>query len=125
MTNDLLKSARELLEKNTKTAQKDGLNYRFTVPSLVAYPFQWFWDSCFHAIVWTHFDTKRAKNELRSLLAWQEPDGFIPHVIFWDRSKLHCSIFCWHYLDSKGILSFLPFTSKPKTTYHIQPPVLA
>ena len=50
------------------------------MPSPAAYPFQWFWDSCFHAIVWARFDPERAAEELRGLLAWQGPDGFIPHV---------------------------------------------
>ena len=48
----------------------------FAVPSPTTYPFQWFWDSCFHAIVRAHFDVERAKEELRSPLAWQRDDGF-------------------------------------------------
>lgn len=30
---------------------------------------------------------ERAEEELRSLLAWQHGDGFIPDVIFWDRRR--------------------------------------
>ena len=75
--------ARSLLEANTQTGELDGRLYRFSVPSLRAYPFQWFWDSCFHAIVWSRSDAERAADELRGLLAVQEPDGLIPHVIFW------------------------------------------
>ena len=53
------------------------------------YPFQWFWDSCFHAIVWSRFDPERAADELRGLLAVQERDGLIPHVVFWkERPRL-------------------------------------
>lgn len=122
---DLLQSAKELLEANTRTAEKDGRRYRFTVPSPIVYPFQWFWDSCFHAIVWTHFDIERAKDELRWLFAFQSPNGFIPHVIFWDKSRVRRLPFHWHYLESKGFWNFLPFAVKPQTTYHIQPPVLA
>ena len=48
--------ARALLEANTQTAELDGRLFRFTVPCVRDYPFQWFWDSCFHAIVWSRFD---------------------------------------------------------------------
>ncbi len=57
--------------------------YDYVCPSANTYPFQWFWDSCFHAIVLSHLDSGRAEAELRTLLINQQPDGFIPHVIHW------------------------------------------
>lgn len=62
MERDLLAAARRLLEDNTQRGQKDGRTFLFSVPSPQTYPFQWFWDSCFHAIVWSHFDLDRAKD---------------------------------------------------------------
>jgi hypothetical protein len=112
--------AAALLEANTRTGEKDGVPYRFTIPAPRAYPFQWFWDSCFHAIVWSRFDRERAADELRALLAWQADDGFIPHVVFWDQSRVRLKP-VWHYLESRGI----PFVRKPRTTAYVQPPVLA
>ena len=82
----LLDRAGALLRQNTRTASLDGRGFTFTVPSGGRYPFQWFWDSCFHAIVWARIDPARAADELRSLLAWQRDDGFVPHVIFWDQT---------------------------------------
>jgi hypothetical protein len=73
--------ARALLAANTQTAQLDGRSFRFTVPSLSVYPFQWLWDSCFHTVVWSRSDPERAADELRALLAWQDKRGFIPHVV--------------------------------------------
>jgi len=108
--------ARALLEANTRTGEKDGLTYRFSVPSVRSYPFQWFWDSCFHAVVWSRFDRERAADELRGLLAWQRDDGFIPHVVFWDRSQIRLGQ-VWHHLESRG--------RRPRTTEYVQPPVLA
>jgi glycogen debranching enzyme len=58
-------------------------DYDFVCPSMTTYPFQWFWDSCFHAIVLSHLDPVRAESELVSLLANQQPDGLVPHVTFW------------------------------------------
>ena len=120
---DVRARAVSLLEENTQTATLNGVRYRFSVPSIEAYPFQWFWDSCFHAIVWAGQDPERAADELRGLLAWQEPSGLIPHVVFWDRRRI--SPLMWHYLESRGPLHWLPLTGRPVTTAGIQPPVLA
>jgi glycogen debranching enzyme len=62
----------------------NGLAYAFTCPAPPRYRHQWYWDSCFHAIVWRHFDPARAREELRTLLR-AERDGFVPHTVFWDR----------------------------------------
>jgi hypothetical protein len=112
--------ARKLLEENTRTGRKDGREYRFSIPAAHAYPFQWFWDSCFHAIVWSRFDRERAADELRGLLAWQRPNGFIPHVVFWDHRALKVRA-VWHHLESRGI----PYMRRPIVTEYVQPPVLA
>lgn len=58
--------------------------YGYTCPATPRYRHQWYWDSCFHAIVWAYFDPARARRELRTLLNAGRPDGFIPHTAFWD-----------------------------------------
>jgi hypothetical protein len=120
MAAGLEERAAALLEANTRVARQNGTSYRITVPSPGAYPFQWFWDSCFHAIVWSRFDRARAADELRALLAWQEPNGFVPHVVFWDQSSIRLRS-VWHYLESRGI----PFVRKPLVSAYVQPPILA
>jgi hypothetical protein len=117
---DVSAGARALLERNTRTGTLDGRRFRFSVPAEHAYPFQWFWDSCFHAIVWSRFDRGRAADELRSLLVWQRPSGMIPHVVFWDRSAVTVWKF-WHHAESRGI----PFLRTPQTSECVQPPLLA
>jgi glycogen debranching enzyme len=64
----------------------DGTPYAYTAPSPPRYRHQWYWDSCFHAIVWRHFDRVRAREELRTLLRSGRLDGFIPHTVFWHDS---------------------------------------
>ena len=59
--------------------------YAFTCPATPRYRHQWYWDSCFHAIAWRHFDPARARAELRTLVRAGRLDGFIPHTAFWDR----------------------------------------
>jgi hypothetical protein len=61
----------------------DGTHYGFTCPAPPRYRHQWYWDSCFHAIVWRHFEPARAREELRTLTRGGRLDGFIPHTIFW------------------------------------------
>jgi hypothetical protein len=112
--------ARALLEANTRRGEKDGRIHRFSIPAAGSYPFQWFWDSCFHAIVWARFDRERAADELRSLLVWQRPSGFIPHVVFWNPDFVSVRK-VWHHLESRGI----PYLHMPRTTEYVQPPVLA
>ena len=86
------------------------------------YPFQWFWDSCFHAIAWSRFDAERAADELRGLLVMQEADGLIPHVVFWKGDLV--SRLQWHHLESRTT-GRVPFHRTPHTTAQMQPPVLA
>ncbi len=121
----LLERAHRLLERNSRTGVRDGVRYTFSVPSARQYPFQWFWDSCFHAIVWSRIDPERAKEELRGLLAWQEPSGFVPHVIFWDQRRVRRLPVRFHFLESREFGMLVPGGSKPRTSAHMQPPVLA
>lgn len=86
----ITEKAGELLALNRQQgrASWSGEEYDFVCPSHETYPFQWFWDSCFHAITLSHIDPLRAESEINGLLANQQDDGFIPHVIFWQR-ELH------------------------------------
>jgi hypothetical protein len=118
----LREAARALLQANTETIEREGRSWRYTVPSKRSYPHQWLWDSGFHAIVWSLFDPPRGCDELRSLFRWQQPDGFIPHVVFWHSERFYLRT--WQYLEATGLWSFLP-RRVPRTTALTQPPVLA
>jgi glycogen debranching enzyme len=86
---ELEEGARRILLTNLRRGVADwnGKEFSFVVPSLRGYPFQWFWDSCFHAIALTHLDKEQAKAELATLLCGALPNGFIPHIIFWEMEK--------------------------------------
>ncbi len=60
-----------------------GFDYYYVMPSPGRYEWQWFWDSCFHAIALSKLDLEMAKMELRTLTATQRRDGFIGHMNFW------------------------------------------
>ena len=54
-------------------ASATACRFAYTRPSPARYPWQWYWDSCFAAIVWRRFDPERARAELESLLAAAAP----------------------------------------------------
>ncbi len=106
--------AERVLRQNWLEGTRDGTPYRYSQPSPGRYPWQWYWDSCFAAIVWRRFEPARARAELESLLAAQRPNGFIGHTIFWDRPV------------SLVRLGFYNVTSRWSfQTETIQPPLLA
>src|SRR5437660_12585600 len=72
------------LRMNWLEGVRDGRRFAYTCPSPRHYPWQWYWDSCFTAVSWRHFDASRSRRELESLLAAQRDDGFIGHTIFWN-----------------------------------------
>ena len=86
---ELEDAARKILLGNLRRGVADwnGKEFNFVCPSLTGYPFQWFWDSCFHAIALLHLDQEQAKAEMRTLMSGALPDGFIPHIIFWEMEK--------------------------------------
>lgn len=72
-----------LLRENRRTADV----FQYTVPSPGTYPYQWLWDSCFHAIILSHFNLSDAKKEIIALLSKQFQNGLIPHIIYWDKKN--------------------------------------
>ena len=118
---DLIDEAKKVLYGNLRTGYSRWAkeNYKYICPSYPHYPHQWFWDSCFHAIVLSHFDVELAKNEIRSLLKVQKDNGFIPHVIYWKATKFRRPL--------AGVGAMLESSPSffPKTTDLIQPPLIA
>ncbi len=85
----LKQEAAAILTENRRSghAEWNGQDYAYIVPSAGSYPFQWFWDSCFHAIALTHVNLDWAKDEIETLLKGAQPSGFIPHQILWEKDR--------------------------------------
>lgn len=96
-------AARRILEAAWRP-QPDGTG--FCVPNPTTYPWQWLWDSCFHAIVWSHLGDDRCLLELEAALADQEPSGFVPHVRYASAPNPHAA-----------------FWGRPTTSSITQPPM--
>src|SRR6266851_5585488 len=82
--------ARRVLQANRQQGVSDWGRraYNFVCPSSRSYPFQWLWDSSFHAIALLCVDHELAKQEIRCLLQGAQPDGFMPHILLWEK-KFH------------------------------------
>jgi hypothetical protein len=106
----------EVLAENWRQGVRlgDGWPYGYTCPSPGHYPWQWYWDSCFTAITWRHFDPARSRQELSSLLAAAREDGFIGHTIFWNTPLQGVRRFTYNVLSPDAHM-----------TASIQPPALA
>jgi glycogen debranching enzyme len=109
-------SVRALYDRNRQRGHAAwcGYDYDFVCPSMGTYPFQWFWDSCFHTVALSHFDAQRARSEVRSLLRNAQPDGFVAHVTFWQREAFE------EMLKTYSIAYRTPYLSDC-----MQPPLLA
>lgn len=79
---------RALLASNTYHGYSEafGTEYWTIHPSPGTYPFQYFWDSCLHAFILTALgEAELAARNFRSLYAMQAEDGYVGHMLYWDR----------------------------------------
>jgi hypothetical protein len=106
--------AERVLRQNWHTGEREGVPFAYTEPSPGRYPWQWYWDSCFAAIVNRRWEPERSRAELESLLAAQRPGGFIGHTIFW-RGQVTLSRLLFYNVVARSA----------RMTETIQPPLLA
>jgi hypothetical protein len=94
---ELAADARALLQAAWRPDPAGG----YCVPNATSYPWQWLWDSCFHAVVWAHLGDERAALELRTALSSQDDDGFVPHLRYGTGPYPHASL--WGRPDTSSI----------------------
>lgn len=77
------------LESNLEEGNRWGLKFHFYKPSQTKYgPYQWLWDSGWHMITWSHRNVENSIKDLRTMLQFQQPNGFIPEMIYWGKKSL-------------------------------------
>jgi hypothetical protein len=113
-TERLAALSRGVLSSSWAEGERRGVPYAYTRPSPSRYPWQWYWDSCFAAISWRRFDPARSRVELETLLRAMREDGFIGHVVFWDRP-----------ISLRRRLYYNVASRTAEMTGTIQPPLLA
>jgi hypothetical protein len=114
MPSGLADLCERVLTASLARGERRGVRFDYTRPSPSKYPWQWYWDSCFAAIAWRRFDPERPRRELETLLAAMRDDGFIGHVIFWDRP-----------ISFRRLVYYNVTSRNAEMTGTIQPPLLA
>ncbi len=107
---DLRAQARSVLEKNDRGD--------YSTPSPNQYPHQWNWDAALVALGWSHFNMRRARTEIRSLLRAQWRNGMVPHIIYHQGASDYCPP--PDFWQTRGLLHRGPVESSALT----QPPLL-
>lgn len=106
------------LRANVRSGYDPYYRRRFVYvrPSPGRYKWMWFWDACFHIAALTRVDPELARAELDTLLASQDPDGFIGHLVYWGRMGAF-----WSAVFSQS----RPCAWRARHSHMIQPPLLA
>ncbi|MCJ8166750.1 trehalase-like protein [Pontibacter sp. E15-1] len=112
---------RQLLFENMIEGSNGGYTFHYTKPSPDTYPFQYFWDTCFHVNTLTSLgEHEMAKKHIRSLFLLQDEDGFVGHILYW-KHPFPARITDIFQLRPKDLLRL----HKPHSSALIQPPLVA
>ena len=120
---ELFDKVRKLLHENMVRGhcRDKSIRFHYTKPSPGRYPFQFFWDTCFHAFIFSALgEQDMAKEHLLSLFSLQEEGGFVGHMIYWDRLMPGRSTDVFQLKPSLGSKFF-----KEHMSALIQPPLVA
>lgn len=61
----------------------------YTAPNPERYPWQWLWDSCFHALIWAELGDDRGVEELTQAFASADASGCVPHMRYQLEPRCH------------------------------------
>jgi hypothetical protein len=84
--------AKEILDKNTFSGYSKYYHVpiHYMKPAPDRYPYQYFWDTCFHIYIMTASGMgDMAKKCMKSLFAMQRKGGFVGHMLYWNRFIPH------------------------------------
>ena len=67
---------------NNLISPQGKVMYEAMTPSKIGYVGLWLWDSAMHSLAYRHVDANLARNQIRAMLAFQQPNGMLPDVVF-------------------------------------------
>jgi glycogen debranching enzyme len=114
---------KNLLHKNMMQgfSRSTGIHFHYTRPSLSPYASQYFWDTCFHSFIFTALDeVEMAMSHIKSLFSLQQKDGFVGHIIYWNKILPNRITDIFQSRPSLGLKLFRTHSSAL-----IQPPIVA
>ncbi len=81
---ELREAAYDYLTSHKVEGTRWDKDYYFFKPANTKYgSHQWLWDSGFHMILWAYEKPENSIRDLRTMLKFQQPNGFIPEMIYW------------------------------------------
>jgi len=116
---ELIEGCFSLLESLEVQGSLSGKEFLFCRPALTKYgPYQWLWDSGWHIIVRSLRQPEKAAAELRSLLQFQQPNGFIPEIIFWKQPPMLKTLY--RLVSGYSRAEFTDLTQMPMLAYSVR-----
>jgi glycogen debranching enzyme len=67
---------------NNLISPQGNVAYEAMTPSKTMYVGLWLWDSAMHTLAYRHVDPELACNQIRAMIACQQPDGMIPDAVY-------------------------------------------
>jgi glycogen debranching enzyme len=67
---------------NNLISPQGRVAYEAMTPSKTNYVGLWLWDSAMHALAYRHVDPELARNQIRSMVDCQLPDGMLPDAVY-------------------------------------------
>lgn len=67
---------------NNLISPQGNVIYEAMTPSKLGYVGLWSWDNAMHSLAYRHVDAELARNQIRTMLAHQLPNGMIPDVVY-------------------------------------------
>jgi hypothetical protein len=92
MIDDVVPDTSDLRRRVQTMLEAHWVPEGYAAPNDEVYPWQWLWDSCFHALIWAELgDDERAVRELATALSTQDESGFVPHMNYVRDPVFHAS----------------------------------
>jgi glycogen debranching enzyme len=67
---------------NNLISPQGKIMYEAMMPSKITYVGLWLWDNAMHSLAFRHKDSDIARNQIRAMLAYQQPNGMLPDAIY-------------------------------------------
>jgi len=115
---ELIEGCYALLNSLEIKGERRGIKYHFYRPALKKYgPYQWLWASGWHMVAWSRRQPEYAIADLRTMLQYQQPDGFIPEIIFWQQNRLLRKLFSFFVYSNE---EYTDLTQMPMLAYSVR-----
>lgn len=117
--NEIIDACYQYLQSHLMQGERFGKKYHYYKPANTKYgPHQWLWDSGWHMIAWSYKEPQNAIIDLRTMLQFQQPSGFIPEICFWGGKTFLERI--GHFIFGYSHEEYTDLTQMPMLPYSVR-----